>query len=52
MGGGGGRETGSGGMRAALRKEKGSDKASGDRSTAMDGREKRGVGRRNNLGGT
>ena len=41
MGGGGGRGTGSGGMRAALRKDKGRDKASGDRSTAMGHPEKR-----------
>ena len=49
---GGGRETGSGGMRAALRKEKGSDNASGDGSTAMGDPEKRELGRRINLGGT
>ena len=44
--GGGGRESGSGGMRAALRKDKGSDEASGDGSTAaaIGGPEKREVG--------
>ena len=51
MGGGGGWETGSEGMRAALL-EKRSDKASGDGSTDMGDPEKREVGRRKNLGGT